>query len=172
MDDRLRITVSSGCGGGFAPTLQAGMTNPQAGSYSPFTMTLRRKDSEQSLSTVSLVLPEGVAGMIAKVMPCSEAQANADDCPAASQIGHVTVQAGVGSEPITLPEAGRSQDPVYLTGPYEGAPFGFSIVVPAQAGPFDLSTVVVRAKIEVNPVTAQVSVSSKSDADDAARHPA
>ncbi len=51
----------------------------------------------------------------------------------------------------------RPEDPVYLTGSYEGAPFGLAVVVHPEAGLFNLEEnghpVVVRAKIEVNPYT-------------------
>ena len=148
----------------FAPAFTAGTTNNQAGGFSPFTLTLARKDGEQTLGSLNMTLPPGLAGILASIAQCGEAQANAGTCSAASQIGHVTVQAGVGSEPITLPQAGRSEDPVYLSGPYEGAPFGLAVVVHPEAGPFNLEEnghpVVVRAKIEVNPHTAQASVLS------------
>ena len=150
--------------GSFAPAFLSGTANNDAGAFSPFTMTLSRKDGEQTLSTVAMTMPPGLLGMLSKVALCGEPQANAGTCPAASQIGHVTVQAGVGNEPITLPEAGKQEDPVYLTGPYGGAPFGLAIVVHPEAGPFNLEEngrpVIVRAKIEINSTTAQVSIAS------------
>ena len=149
---------------GFAPVFTAGTLNTQAGAFSPFSLTLSRDDGEQRLGTVSVKMPAGLAGVLAGIPLCPEAQANAGSCPQASQIGHVTATAGVGGTPVTLPAPGKPQDPVYLTGPYHGAPFGLSVVVPAEAGPFNLDEngkpIVVRSKIEVDPNTGQVSVVS------------
>jgi hypothetical protein len=147
---------------GFAPGFTAGTTSNQAGGYSPFTFTMTRGDGEQNLGTVSTTLPPGLVGMLATVPLCGEAQANAGTCSAASMIGHVTTGVGAGPDPLFVPEQGKPQNPVYLTGPYKGGPFGLSVVVPAEAGPFNLGEngkpVVVRASIKVDPLTAQVTV--------------
>jgi hypothetical protein len=68
--------------------------NNQAAGFGSFVMNLMRQDGEQRLSTVDMTLPPGISGEVSKVTPCAEAQANAGTCPAASQIGHVSVQAG------------------------------------------------------------------------------
>jgi SMP-30/Gluconolactonase/LRE-like region len=160
--------VSSGPGGSacdgssFAPSFTAGAVNGQAGAFGSFAMTLQRKDGEQRFSTISIAMPLGLAGMISKVSQCANAQAEAGDCPAASKIGHVNAEAGVGDQPVALPEAGKGEDPVYLTEKYDGAPFGLSIVVPAEAGPFNLGTVIVRARIMIDPHTGQVTVISNA----------
>jgi hypothetical protein len=144
----------TGCEGRFAPSFSAGATNPQAGHYSPVTLTFSRQDREQDLSGVTVKMPPGLLGKIAGIPRCGEAQANAGTCSAASQVGTATGGAGSGSQPL------YQSGPVYLTGPYRGAPFGLSIVVPAVAGPFNLGNIVVRAAISVNPTTAAISVVS------------
>ena len=97
---------------------------------------------------MSVTLPPGLLGKVAGVPLCGEAQANAGTCGSGSLIGETVVSVGVGNDPYTV-TGGK----VYLTGPYEGAPFGLSIVVPAVAGPFNLGTVVVRAAIYIDGAT-------------------
>jgi uncharacterized repeat protein (TIGR01451 family) len=138
----------------FAPSFNAGTEGTQAASSSPFTMTLSRKDGEQDFSAVQTKLPPGLVGMISQVPLCGEPQAAQGSCPEASRVGTTSVASGPGSEPYWL--SGK----VYLTGPYNGAPFGLSIVVPAKAGPFNLGDEVVRAAIDIDPTTSQVTVTS------------
>jgi hypothetical protein len=154
------FAVGSSCGGGFAPSFAAGTVSNQAGGFSPFSVTLSRTDQDQNLGQVSVHMPPGLLGMLSKVTLCGEPQAAQGTCPAASQIGHVTAAAGAGPNPLYVPQSGRPEAPVFLTGPYRGAPFGLSIVVPAQAGPFNLGTVKVRAAIYIDPHTAQLTVLS------------
>jgi hypothetical protein len=142
----------------FAPGMTAGATTDQAGGYTDFSMLLQRGDGQQRVSSLSFKTPEGLLGMIAKVPLCLEAQANAGTCSAGSQIGHTVVGAGPGPYPLFIPQNGAPPAPIYLTGPYKGAPFGLSIVVPLIAGPFNLGTEVVRARIEVDPHTSQITV--------------
>jgi hypothetical protein len=141
----------------FAPSLTAGTTSNQAGGLSPFTMTMSREDGQQNLKAIALHMPPGLSGTLTGVPLCGEAQADAGTCGQGSLIGHTTVSVGLGGDPFTV-----TGGQVFLTGPYRGAPFGLSIVNPAKAGPFDLGTVVVRAKIEVDPHTAELTITSDS----------
>jgi uncharacterized repeat protein (TIGR01451 family) len=147
--------VTSGCGGGFSPTFTAGTVNNQAGGFSPFTATFSRGDEDQNLSGVSVTIPQGLLGILKGVEQCPEPQANQGTCGAGSLIGHVTAGAGAGPDPFYV-QGGQA----FLTGPYKGAPFGLSFVVPAVAGPFNLGSVVVRAAIHVDPHSAQITVVS------------
>jgi hypothetical protein len=149
------MQISSGCGkGGFNPGLVAGMRSLRAGSFSPLTFTLTRSDGEANPKTIDLHLPQGLLAKLGGVALCSEADAPTGACPAASKIGSVTASAGVGGAPLWIPQPGKQGTAVYLAGPYKGAPYSAIAVVPAQAGPFDLGTVVTRSAIYVDPETA------------------
>jgi hypothetical protein len=123
-------------------------------------MLLQRGDGQQRIEKLQFKTPEGLLGMIANVALCEEPQAGRGECSSASQIGHTVATAGPGPYPFEVPQAGGPPAPIYLTGPYDGAPFGLSIVVPVVAGPFNLGTVIVRAKIEVDPHTSQLTITT------------
>jgi hypothetical protein len=170
------FNITSGPGGGpcpgptlpFTPSLAAGVSNINAGSFTPLTTTISRADGNQDMQSVQLHMPAGLEGILAGVKLCDEANANAGTCPPESQIGETTVSAGVGADPVSV-KGGK----VYITEGYKGAPFGLSIVNPVKAGPFDLEhdnanpnnnppcdCVVVRAKIEVDPTTANLTITT------------
>jgi hypothetical protein len=138
----------------FSPSFIAGTTNNQAGAFSPETVTLSRTDQDQNLEAITVRTPPGLLGMLSKVTPCPEAQAQAQACGPQSDIGTATVGLGPGSDPLFV------HGVVYLTGPHDGAPFGLSIVVAAIAGPLDLGTLDVRAAISVDPSTAALTITS------------
>ena len=160
----------------FAPTATGGATSNQAAAFSPFTATFSRSDGEQNISSVVAQLPPGLSGVLTGVELCPEPQANEGLCGANSLIGETTVSVGVGGDPFSV-RGGK----FYLTGPYNGsgactvgqagcAPFGITFEVPAKAGPFDFEhtaslhpacdCVLVRAKIEVNPYTSALTITS------------
>jgi hypothetical protein len=139
----------------FAPSLTAETTSIQAGGFSPFSMTMSREDGNQSLRAVKLRMPPGLLGTLATVKLCHEPQADLGTCGPESLIGHTVVSVGVGGDPYSV----RGGE-VFITEGYGGAPYGLSIVNPAKAGPFDLGKVVVRAKIEVDPITAVLTITT------------
>jgi uncharacterized repeat protein (TIGR01451 family) len=146
--------------GGFAPQLTAGLGTVSAGRSSAFTLRLTRPDGDQNVASLETTLPPGLLAKIAGVPLCPEASAGPGDCPAASQIGQTTAAIGAGPAPLYVPQAGKTPTGVYLAGPYRGAPYSLVIKVPAQAGPFDLGTVAIRAAIFVDPIDAHVTVKS------------
>ncbi len=150
------LVDSNGSGGACAAPLPFALTQSTsslpatAGASTSFTLNLTRPTGQQYLSQVRTVLPPGLVGRIPVVTLCSEAQVaeaqtKEEGCPASSRLGSVTVLAGAGPAPYQLTGS------VYLTGPYNGAPYGMAIVVPAVTGPFSLGNVVTRATIAVEP---------------------
>ncbi len=161
------FAIESGPGGSpcasplpFGPSLIAGATTDQAGGFTHFSLLLQRGDGQQRVSTLQFKTPKGLLGMISKVPLCPEPQAEKGECSTASQIGHTVVEAGPGPYPLVVPQPGQPPAPIYLTGGYKGAPYGLSIVVPLVVGPFTLQTQIVRARIEVDPHTAQLTVTT------------
>jgi hypothetical protein len=160
------FTIGRGPNGGpcpngqFSPGFTAGTTNPTAGSYAPFELRVTRQDGEENLSSIETTLPEGLLAKLAGVPLCGDASAASGDCGSTSQIGTVTAAAGSGATPVYLPQPGKAPTALYLAGPYKGAPYSVVAKVPAQAGPFDLGTVVVRSGLYVDPMTTQVTVKS------------
>jgi hypothetical protein len=130
----------------FSPQVKAGLADSQAGGSSPFTFDLTREDRTDVINGVNVALPGGLLAAVKDVALCSDADADAGSCPADSRVGSASVAAGSGAKPFYL-----TGQPVSLTGPYKGAPYGLAIAVHAVAGPFDLGTVVVRQALQVNP---------------------
>jgi hypothetical protein len=150
----------------FAPHLRAGVTDNTGGAHSPFSLLLSREDGDQNLASLYVTTPPGFAATLKGVPYCPGAviaaapgysglaEAAHPSCPAASQIGTASAGAGAGNHPFYAP--GK----VYLAGPYRGAPLSLVVITPAVSGPYDLGNVVVRAAIEVDPATAQVTTVS------------
>ena len=155
--------VSSGVAGGgcpgsplsFAPTFSAYSQNTNAGAFTPFRVEIEHPDGQQQLSGLTVRLPKGVAALLSELTPCQEPPAGVEwSCGEASLIGHSQAISGIGDYPVTL------EGNVYLTSGYDGAPFGLLVQTLAKAGPFDLGNVNVRSRINVDPNTAAVSITT------------
>jgi hypothetical protein len=164
--------ITSGAGGGpcpsgvppFNPNVVAGGVNSNVNSYTPYFVHITRQDTEQELSSYSLVLPEGITGKLAGIPFCADAAIAAarskrgvaeeasPSCPAASEVGHVLTGYGVGNS-LTY-TTGR----IYLAGPYNNQPLSLVVINPATVGPFDLGTVVIRSAFSINERTAQLQI--------------
>jgi hypothetical protein len=153
------MQISSGCNkGGFAPKIAAGTTRAGAGAFAPFSFTLTREDGEANPRVLAIHLPQGLLAKLAGVPLCPDSAAATGACPAGSELGTVTTAAGVGGSPLWIPQPGKAPTAAYLAGPYKGAPYSVLAVVPAQAGPFDLGTVVNRSAIQIAPETGLATV--------------
>jgi hypothetical protein len=152
----------------FAPKVVSGSDDNDAGAYSPFYLRILREDGEQELTRFSTVFPPGITGKLAGVPLCPQADIEASrhvtgqeelehpSCPAASEIGHTIVSAGVGT--VLAQATGK----VYLAGAYHGAGLSVVSITAAKVGPFDLGTVVIQFTLRINQTTAQVEVDGET----------
>jgi len=155
------FSINQNCAtGGFSPSFTAGTSQPVAGAYAPFSLDVARNDGEQNVAAIGVSLPKGLSAKLAGVSLCPEASTASASCPAASQIGRLNIAAGTGPEPAWVPQPGKEPTAAYLAGPYKGEPYSLVMKVPVQAGPFNLGTAVVRASIHIDPITAQLTITS------------
>jgi uncharacterized repeat protein (TIGR01451 family) len=152
----------------FEPKVVSGTDDNDAGSYSPFYLRIIREDGEQELTRFSTVFPPGITGKLAGIPLCPQADIEASrhvtgqeelehpSCPAASEIGHTIVSAGVGT--VLAQATGK----VYLAGAYHGAGLSVVSITAAKVGPFDLGTVVIQFTLRINQTTAQVEVDGET----------
>jgi hypothetical protein len=168
------VAINAGVSGGPCPTLPTpfvpqaagGMSNSQAGAYTPFYLQLTRADQEQEITSYSATLPPGLLGKAAGIPFCPDAAIEAakaksgveelerPSCPAASRIGRTSAGYGVG--PVLTYAPGG----LYLAGPYHGSNFSIVAIDSAIVGPFDLGVVVIRSALRVDPHDAHVSIDS------------
>jgi hypothetical protein len=173
------IAIDSGAEGGDCvlpparASLEAGVSNPVAGQFSPFLLRLSRGDGTQRFGALDVELPAGLVASLRGIPYCSESaiaaararsrpgegalELTAPSCPADSQIGTVGVGVGTGPDPFSV-STGR----MYLAGPYNGGPVSVVVIAPATTGPFDLGDVVVRTALVIDPETLRVRAVSEA----------
>lgn len=148
----------------FHPRFRAGAANNTAGMHTPFTLALDREDGEQNLTGLTVKTPPGFSASLRGIPYCPEAaiarlsvlgysglaEQASPACSPASQIGTAVAGAGAGTHPLYV------NGKVYLAGAYKGAPLSLVVVIPAVSGPYDLGSVAVRAALDVDRETAQV----------------
>ena len=139
----------------FDPTFQATSTTAgQADAYGSLSLFVSRTAQEGQLGAIEIQAPPAVAQLFAGVPACGEPQAAEGACPAASEVGTATAQAGLGSFPADL------NGEIYLTGAYGGAVQGLEIVLPVEPGPLELGDVVVRASVQIEPGTGRLRIAT------------
>jgi hypothetical protein len=159
--DRTTDTEIGGdCGEKFAPKLSAGNSDNQGrGQGGTYSFKFTRQDGEQWLKGLTATLPKGLLASVKDVPLCSNAAADAGQCPADSKIGIVDAKAGAG-DPFVLEEKGE----LFLTQGYKGGEYGLAVKVRPVAGPFrgemELSPIIVRQAIHVDRTSAQVTAIS------------
>jgi hypothetical protein len=150
----------------FAPKLEAGTSNSNAGSFSNFTLKLDREDGDQYLKDLGFTMPPGLLGSLRGIGYCPESgiasasqklgrtEQAIPSCPAASAVGTTNVAAGPGTHPF------HAVGTMYMAGPFKGAPLSLVAITPAIAGPYDYGTVVVRVALNVDSLDAHVTAVS------------
>ena len=162
----------------FAPSLTGGALNLQAGAFSPFTLTMTRKPGEQNLQSVEAKLPPGLsvccrtsdcartAGQPRRVRPRHPDRRNDDLCGAGWRSLHGRRRQVLSHRPLQrlgcLHRRGIWLCAVWLDvrGSREGRPVRPGAQQREPAGEDACDCVIVRGKIEINPVTTALTITS------------
>jgi hypothetical protein len=129
----------------FAPVLEASTSTTQAGAFTAVRTTVTRNDRDQALAGFTLDLPKGMLAKLGTVPFCPSASADAGTCDAASQVGTVSIAAGTGPDPVTLPGTISLAEAIAGTGDVAS----LVVAIPVKVGPFDVGTVVSRARLQI-----------------------
>ena len=88
-----------------------GLDDPQAGAFTPFTLTIGNPDGDQALHGPRDAPAAGRRGdaLVGHAVPGIAAGSGTAQCGPESLIGHSTASSGLGGDPFTLPGS------VYLT---------------------------------------------------------
>ncbi len=146
------FTTASGPKGGpcpasrpFAPRMSASVSTTQATAFTSLTTRITREDGEQALAGFTLNLPKGMLAKLGTVPLCPEANAAAGTCAASSKVGSVRITAGSGDAPVELPGTISLAEAV----PNTGDVASLVVAIPVKVGPFDVGTVVSRARLQI-----------------------
>ncbi len=129
----------------FAPVVEEASGTPKfAGANSISKIVVSRKDGEQNLKSLQLVLPPGAAGSLAAAPACPLADARAGSCPDSTRIGTIRNTVGSGNALLTVPGE------LYLSEAIEpGDAASIAVRVPAKVGPIDLGQVVLMNRVQI-----------------------
>jgi hypothetical protein len=160
VEQTTNATIGGDCSERFAPKLTAGNSdNRGRGQGGTYSFKFSREDGEQWLQALTAALPKGLLASVKDVPLCSNAAADAGNCPTDSKIGVVDAKAGSG-DPFVLEEKGE----LFLTQGYKGGEYGLAVKVRPVAGPFrgemELTPIIVRQAVHVDRKTAQVTAIS------------
>ena len=129
------LTNTLGCSASkpFNPTFTATPASTVSGANTDLTLAVTAGAKNEYLRNFNLKLPVGlVADTTATNTTCSQAQAAAATCTAASQVGAVVTKLGTGTETLDLPGT------IHNVTPNSDEPARMAVLVPVLVGPYDL----------------------------------
>jgi hypothetical protein len=140
------LLVSAAPAGAFdIPSFTVSPSTTQAGGHPDLTVQIARTGADdEDIRDLYLDLPPGLIGNTTTVGACSDANFNADTCPANSQVG--TVSAIAEATGLELPPTTGT---IYNLEPGPTEPGAIGIVLRPTGAPLAISPVFIRGSIEV-----------------------